>query len=256
MPPAAGPDHPSGAQPVTGGPIERRKLYQEVVDRLLARIRAGEFEVGAALPSERQLMGTYAVGRPAVREALFTLEKMGLIAISHGDRARLKAISADTVIAQVAEVARYLLETSPASLEHLKEARMFFEVGMVRIAAETASDAAIEQLRLALDEHRAALGDSARFRATDMAFHRAIARVSGNPIFEATSRAMLDWLERYYVDLLQAPGRDPIALREHQRIFDCIAARDPDGATQAMAAHLKRANELYMRVAPAQGRKR
>jgi DNA-binding FadR family transcriptional regulator len=227
------------------GPIERRKLYQEVLDRLLARIRGGEFAPGAALPSERQLMEAYAVGRPAVREALFTLQRMGLITISHGDRARLKEVSADTVIAQVADVGRYLLETSPTSLENLKEARLFFETGMVRIAAEKATRQDIGRLRRALDEHRAALGDAALFLAKDMAFHRAIASVSGNPIFEAISRAMLEWLERYYVELVLARGREPVGFVEHQRIFECIAAHDPDGAARAMADHLKRANKLY-----------
>jgi GntR family transcriptional regulator, sialic acid-inducible nan operon repressor len=230
------------------GPIQRRKLYQEVLDRLLVRVRAGEFEPGAALPSERQLMEAYAVGRPAVREALFTLQKMGLLTISHGGRARLREVSADSVISQVSEVASYLLETSPTSLENLKEARLFFEVGMVRIAAEKATRQDVGRLRQALDEHRAALGDASLFLAKDMAFHRAIASVSRNPIFAAISRAMLQWLERYYVDLVLAPGREPIGFSEHQRILQCIAAHDPDGAGRAMAAHLKRANKLYTRT--------
>lgn len=226
-------------------PIQRRKLYQEIVDRMLARIREGEFAAGGQLPSERQLMETYGVGRPAVREALLSLQRMGLITITHGDRARLVELSADTAIRQVGEVARFLLETSPGSLEHLKQARLFFEVGMVRIAAEKATGRDIERLRLALAEHQAALDDGSKFLAKDMAFHRAIASISGNPIFEAVSRAMLEWLERFYVDLVRAPGREHIGFAEHKRIFNSIARHDPDGAARAMTAHLNRANKLY-----------
>ena len=51
-------------------PIQRRKLYQEVLDRLMHRIEAGEFAPGDHLPSERELMEVYGVGRVAVREAL------------------------------------------------------------------------------------------------------------------------------------------------------------------------------------------
>ena len=50
--------------------IARRKLSHEVRERLLARIRSGEFEVGSWLPSERDFMQSFGVGRPAVREAL------------------------------------------------------------------------------------------------------------------------------------------------------------------------------------------
>ena len=59
-------------------PIQRRKLYQEVLDRLKARIVAGEFGPNDQLPSERELMESYSVGRPAVREALQHLEHAGL----------------------------------------------------------------------------------------------------------------------------------------------------------------------------------
>lgn len=229
-------------------PILRRKLYQEIVDRLLARIRAGEFPPGGQLPSERQLMQTYAVGRPAVREALLTLQRMGLIAITHGDRARVVSITADTAIRQVSEMGRLLLETSPGSLGHLKEARLFFEVGMVRIAAQNATAVDIENLRSALEEHRAALKDGIRFLEKDMAFHRAIVGISRNPIFESVSRAMLEWLERFHEGLVRAPGREPVGLAEHTRIFNCIARHDADGAARAMTAHLTRANKLYIPI--------
>jgi GntR family transcriptional regulator, sialic acid-inducible nan operon repressor len=231
------------------GPIQRRKLYQEVLDRLLARIRAGEFPQGGQLPSERQLMQAYAVGRPAVREALLMLQRMGLISITHGDRARVVTVSADTAIRQVSEMGRFLLETSPGSLDHLKDARLFFEVGMVRIAAQKATVHDIARLRAALDEHRAALKDGPRFLEKDLAFHRTIASISGNPIFEAVSRAMLEWLERYHEVLVRAPGREPVGFAEHTRIFNCIAKHDADGAARAMTAHLTRANKLYVSLA-------
>jgi GntR family transcriptional regulator, sialic acid-inducible nan operon repressor len=68
--------------------IQRRKLYQDVLDRLMARIRSGEIAPGEQLPSERELMEAYGVGRPAIREALQTLERSGIVEIAHGERAR------------------------------------------------------------------------------------------------------------------------------------------------------------------------
>ena len=229
-------------------PIRRRKLYQEVLERLLERIRAGEFVSGDPLPSERQLMENYRVGRPAVREALMTLQKMGLISITHGDRARMKEISAETAIGQISEIARFLLETSPSSLDHLKEARLFFEVGMVCIAAEKATKADIERLREALEEQRAALRVPHQFLEKDMAFHRTIAEISGNPIFAAVSAAMLEWLERFFVGMLRVPGAERITIREHNKILDCIERHDPQSAAKAMTHHLTRAAKFYARL--------
>lgn len=238
----------TGAAPLE--PIQRRKLSREVLDRLLARIRAGEWQAGAQLPSERELMHAFAVGRPAIREALQALERMGLISITHGERARVLPVSARSVIAQVAEIGHHLLASSPESLEDLKEARLFFEIGMVRIAAARATKADVAGLRAALQAHEDADLDS--FLERDMEFHRAIAAVSGNAIYVALSQAIFEWLGEFHVELVRVPGAENVTIAEHTRIFERIAARDPDGAEKAMTAHLMRANKLYRLLESAQ----
>lgn len=51
-------------------PIVRRKLGQEVLARLLADVREGVHSVDSLLPSEREPMAQFGVGRPAMREGL------------------------------------------------------------------------------------------------------------------------------------------------------------------------------------------
>ena len=58
--------------------IVRRKLSEQVFDRLRDMIVAGELHSGDAMPSERHLMDRFGVGRPAVREALQSMQSMGL----------------------------------------------------------------------------------------------------------------------------------------------------------------------------------
>ncbi len=232
-------------------PIRRRKLSHEVLDRLLSRITGGELAAGQHLPSERDLMSQYQVGRPAVREAMQALERMGLITITHGERARIVAPSARTIIDQIGHTARHLLATSPTSLEELKEARLFFEVGVVRMAAERASEAEIARLRVCLEEHRATAGTVAvpahmdEFLHKDMAFHRQIAAMTGNTIYTALSEAMFDWLAEFHTGLVRLHGAEQLTIEEHEAIFDRVAARDPGGAAAAMTCHLTRANLLY-----------
>jgi len=226
-------------------PIPRRKLYQEVVDRLVAQISGGAYAPGDQLPSERELMKLFGVGRPAIREALQTLDRMGIITVSHGERARVTEPDAGTVIEQIAATARHMLLTSPQTLDHLKQARLFFEVGMVRIAADTADDADVERLRQRLEDHREALQDLGRFLEMDKRFHREIAAISGNPIYAAVSQAVFQWLEEFHVELVRLPGAEQITLDEHQAIFEAVAARDPERAATAMTQHLTRANGLY-----------
>ena len=72
-------------------PIRRRKLYEEVVVRLEAMIHEGELNPGDLLPSERELMLHFGVGRPAIREALFALHRMGLVIVANGERPRVSS---------------------------------------------------------------------------------------------------------------------------------------------------------------------
>jgi GntR family transcriptional regulator, sialic acid-inducible nan operon repressor len=226
-------------------PIQRRKLYQEVLDRLMQRIESGEIGPGGQLPSERELMEVYGVGRVAVREALQELARSGIVEISHGERARVVVPTAHLLIDQIAGGARHLLRMQPETLDHLKEARLFLETGMVRLAAEKATADDVARLQARQEEHRASMVNLDQFMKQDMAFHREIARISGNPIYPAIVEALFGWASAYYQSIVRAPGAEELTLLEHQKIIDAIAAKDVDAAVKAMSDHLNRANELY-----------
>ena len=77
-------------------PLARKKLSEMVEEELEQMIRRGEFGEGGQLPSERELMAFFNVGRPSVREALAALKRKGLVQINNGERARVSRPSADT----------------------------------------------------------------------------------------------------------------------------------------------------------------
>lgn len=224
-------------------PIVRRKLADEVRDRLVAMI--SELQPGDRLPSERDLMDRFAVGRPAVREALQSLGSAGLIEISHGERARIAVPDTRNMLDRMGQTMLHLLQTSPTTLAHLKEARMLFEVGMVKMAARVAKPEDIEKLQLVLDRQKAALQDIPEFVKADMAFHTAIAAVSGNTVCVLLSEAMLDWLFKFRRDMVRVPGSESISFAEHERLLAAIAAHDVDEAERAMLDHINRGNERY-----------
>lgn len=235
--------HPAG--PDAAEPIMRRKLSHEVFDRLVQTIQSGELAPDDQLPSERELMLRYGVGRPAVREAMQSLQRMGLIRIAHGERARVMLPTADAIVDQVSNAMVQMLGRAPGGLDELKDARVLFEVGLAQIAARRATPDGIAALRAAMADCRAASGDTARFVAADMAFHRQIAALSGNMLVRALSHGMLDWLARFRRELVTARGAEQLTLAEHERIAAAIAAGDAAGAAQAMTDHLTRANQLY-----------
>jgi len=232
---------------IATAPIVRRKLSQDVFDRLIERINKGEFPRGGLLPSERQLMEEFQVGRPAVREALQDLQRLGLVLITHGEGARLIEPTTSTVLQQIAVTVHHVLSGSNQNLQHLKDARMFFELGMVRLAAATATPEDIAALNQCIADMEASSREFSEFLRHDVAFHRRIAAITGNPIFVSVSEALLGWLGEYHVGELRKLGRERQTLEEHRHIVERIAAHDVDGAAAAMLAHQTRASDLYQR---------
>lgn len=225
--------------------IVRRKLSDEVFARLKGMITSGELQPGDEMPSERELMERFGVGRPAIREAMQALAGMGLVVISHGERAKVLELTAQSIFRQMDMTAKIMLAKSSDSLEHLKNARIFFERGMAREAAQKATADDIVSLRDILEHQRDSLGNADAFISADMEFHTRIARISGNPIYVAVSEAMLAWLQEYHTDMLIWTGKEKFTLAEHEEIIACLEARDPDAAEQAVLKHLERSRALY-----------
>ena len=184
------------------------------------------------------------VGRPSIREGMQALQRMGLIRISHGERARVVEPTAELIMEQVSSPVRLLLATSPDGLEELKGARRMVEAGLVRLAATRAGEGQVAAMRAAVENLRTA-GRGEAFVAADMEFHGLIAEASGNSIVAAVVRSMLGWLSGFKRDLVSVKGAEALTLEEHERILVAVEARDPDAAERAMSDHLARANDLY-----------
>lgn len=233
----------------------KKNLSHDIRESLLALLEEEAFVPGAALPSERELMAQFGVGRPAVREAMQSLQVMGLVEIRHGERAKVATPSIGKMIEHFSSTMRHLLASSSADLEHLKTARFAFEKAMAQDAARMRTTSDLDRMRRTIDAQAAAMSDQATFLAHDREFHRAIASVSGNPIYTALAEAMFGWLADFHADTVILPGREQLTIDEHLQILDAIEAQNAPKAAKAMHDHLTRANVLYHRthLAPPKG---
>jgi GntR family transcriptional repressor for pyruvate dehydrogenase complex len=226
--------------------IKRRKLYEQIAELIQEDIARGSIKPGEQLPSERDIMARYGVGRAAVREALFALAKMGLIAISSGERARVIEPSPQVLVQELSGAVRLFLGTE-GGVRHLQEARLVFETALARRAAEIASDADIAGITRAFEANRDA-ADHKQFEETDVAFHRAIAKVGGNPIFPALSDAVGEWLIEQRRGTARVPQAYRIAIDWHEKILAAIAGHDPAAAAEAMSGHLVMVSRFYWQL--------
>jgi GntR family transcriptional regulator, sialic acid-inducible nan operon repressor len=228
-------------------PIRRRKLYEEIVMRLEAMIHEGELSPGDALPSERDLMQQFEVGRPAIREALFALNRMGLVIVANGERPRVSSPTPKTLLGELSGAARLMI-SKPEGMFHFQQARVLFECALANEAARVATPENIRELEETLAANLAAVGDYVRFMKTDVAFHFSIARIPGNPIYVALHEAIVEWLVDQRSVSLRRAGTDKLAAKSHRRIYLAIKAGDAAAAEQAMRQHLTEIADRYWKV--------
>ena len=228
-------------------PIRREPLAAEVARRLVDYLLSGGVEPGGRMPSERQLAEAFGVGRSAVREAMLSLQKMGLVAVSSGERARVAEPTAKAMVSELSGAARLLL-SQPDGVRRFQEARLLFEVGLARMAAQRRTEGDLATMRDALEANRRAIGDHPAFIRTDVAFHHAIARVPGNPIFTSLYEAVIEWLREQRLISGKTPGAGEDAYAAHVAIYEAIAEGDAAAAEAAMQRHLEAVAQRYWRV--------
>jgi len=225
-------------------PLGRRKRSDEVAEQIERAISTGEFKEGDSMPSEQQLAERFGVGRPSVRQALFTLQQQGLVEITSGARARVTAPSGKFMAGQMAGLVRRLT-SNPQGQEHMEQARLLFEAGVAWQAARVATDEDIQRLKAKLDANAQAIGNTGVFVRTDVAFHAELALITRNPIFISVNDALVGWLVDQRTTTIHMPDADRLSIRDHTAICEAVAARDPMRAFHEMTSHLRLISELY-----------
>lgn len=216
-------------------PIARRKLSDQVLDRLTALIASGDYPPGQALPSERELMAAYGVGRPAIREAMQALAHRGWITIRQGGRARVRARDARTVLNALGLGEDRMLGVSPELRAQVGQARARLALGLVRQVAAHISQADLARLSAILDRQSGCLFGSADFAELDRAFHAAIVAVLRNPVLDALLAGLTIGLE---LESFATGAAASTAFEANQSLLNALRARDPGAAEDAMRIYL------------------
>jgi GntR family transcriptional regulator, transcriptional repressor for pyruvate dehydrogenase complex len=219
-------------------PLDRRKVYEQVAEQLLAQIGNRHLRPGDALPSERELTESFAVGRSSIREALRMLESQGVIASDGG-----AFVVADTSNLLNSSLQLVFALDNEAGVHDLFELRRIIDCEAAALAAIRRTDAQVAELGDAIDEMSAALaagGRDERFIQADFRFHLGIAEATGNRLILYSMQAARDVIRKALLTVVHVPQSPERAVVEHGAVRDAIAAGNPGLARDAMGRHLNR----------------
>lgn len=208
-------------------------LHNSIIELILnRRLRPGD-----ALPNERELVEELGVGRNSVREAIKSLQALGVVTIKRGSGTYVSAGSLDPLVNLLSYLARISLHTDGRAALELVQVRAALEVELVaRAVAQTRPDdlARLEALVIIM-ETRAGLGQS--FTDIDMAFHAALYAPLGHGLLSELLRSF--WLAYSSIaETIPDRGVDlATTAADHRLIFDLVAKGDGAGAAVAVRNH-------------------
>ena len=222
-------------------PIKSKRIYEEIVLQVNGLIAEGKLKPGDRLMAERELADRFQVSRASVREAIRTLEMLGIIDIRPGEGTFIREAETDEIIRPLA----MFLAVERCSALDMFEVRRVFETATAGLAAERATQEELDQIESTLEnmKERLNLQDPEKGEEFDAAFHYAVAEAAHNTLltrlFKTISgdfaKANSAARRQLYLDNSKNPQR---IIDQHSEILAAIRARSPEAASKAMLAHL------------------
>lgn len=197
-------------------------LAEQVFERLENEILSGRYPIGAVL-TEMKLATDLGVSRTPIREALHRLEAEHLLEIG-AKGIRIVGISKQDLI-------------------DIFSVRARVEGLAARAAAERISEENLAQLREALElqEFYVPRNDPDHVRSMDSRFHSLLYRAGGSTVLEDVLLPLHRKVQKYRRASVSNHARAVASAAEHRRIYEAIAAHDPESAERETRLHIENA---------------
>ena len=209
-------------------PIHTLSKPEAVAQRIIQMIDQGIWKAGDQLPSQRQLAQELDVGFSSLREALQTLQGMGVLELRHG-QGTFVSNNPSQIVERCLNLALVL---DKEMMTDFMDARRAIEGGLAYLAARRATREQIDQLGLLLAGLKEAIdaGDDGRVEEFDLPFHHLIAEMSGSNILQFLSNSLFETLEEF----VRIVPHTPNGWQHHAEVCAAIEAHDPNASEKAM----------------------
>ncbi len=221
--------------------ISRNKIYQEVAKQLERHIAEG-LKPGDLLPSERELVQMLGVSRTSVRDAIRSLELVGLLEPRQG----IGTVVCDPSAAASNPLARALFEKK-RMIADLLDVRKMIEPSLAYRAARRISQDEIAEMEDILRRHQKKVDADEVGIEEDSEFHYAIALASDNRAVLKVVDVLMDLLRENRELSLQVEGRQKKSLAGHRRIFSALKRGNAFAAEAAMRRHLQEFETIVLK---------
>ncbi|NCC95503.1 MAG: FadR family transcriptional regulator [Synergistales bacterium] len=215
-----------------------------LIERIMEMSRQGRF-ISGKLPSERDFAQELEVSRGSLREALVTMEGMGIVEIRGREGVFMvpRGASFDLSLSAV-------MLWPDRTMDHLMETRKLVEIPAAGLAAKRMDRSDLDKIRKCLVElervDRSPEEDGARW---DSLLHMSVVEGAKNPLISRVFEGLALLMERYIGNtrrqLFATPGLPEEVLNQHRRLVEALERGDDTQAMRITEEHLEMANRLF-----------
>ena len=226
--------------------IQVQRPSDLILEQIRELIRTNVLKPGQRLPAERVLCDRFGVGRGHVREALRKLEFYGLVKTRPQSGTVVEPIGVGALDGLISNVIGI---SGPTDYKTLYEVRDVLEMQSARLAAQRATQEAIEAIDDVLEANCRDVESGGSGLGEDAVFHVKIAEASGNVLLRTLISLLAPQMIKVSQDFDTCRfGRAENALAEHRQILDAIRDRDPERAAREMVAHITESRRQHQRI--------
>ncbi|MCA1825637.1 MAG: FadR/GntR family transcriptional regulator [Myxococcales bacterium] len=223
--------------------VRKGRRYEQVAEQIQSLVAKGVLKPGDRLPSERELAAQFGVGRSSLRDAIRTLEVMGIVESRHGAGNVIRDLDSDALVVPLASA----LLRKREMVAELLEVRMMIEPAVAARAAKNATREEIARLEEILERQSEKVRRGEPTIAEDSEFHAALMHAARNTVVLRVMDVLMDLLRDSRARSLQSPGRLQKSYEGHLRILRAIRKRDGAAAEAAVRRHLNEVQAIVMR---------
>lgn len=155
--------------------LRRERLIDRATEAIKDYILANHLTGGNRLPSETELARSLGVSRNVIRQAVSSLETLGIVRVAQGSGIYVRDVVDTDIFRQLAS----WLDTGDLDNQEFVQVRSIFERGIFELVMDQASDAEFDQLEALAVELRDAPTEEESQRLHDE-FHQALLATTGN----------------------------------------------------------------------------
>ena len=225
--------------------IKPRSIPKGIVQQIKDLISEGKLHPGEKLPSERSLSEIFGVGRSSLREAINTLETLGLVEKKNREGIFVRSLASPIISNPLIQ----MLEEDKTKFFDLYEIRKDIEIASAEMAARRRTDDDLLKLESIVHKMKESAGEKIVKRADDLEFHMAVAVCTKNLLRVHTLRNIFDLFGEFIAHIANKLNQenDNIAVNidHHMKIFTAIRNQDPEKARTQMNEHLKWVEKIW-----------